>query len=349
MEKILCLGAQWLGSDDGGLFRGFQKNGHIIRIVDPFYFWSFDAKTFVSKCIRRLISFNQVKEYNREIKLQSQLLKPSLVIVYKGTHVLPDTIRWIKKNYDCPVINVYPDVSFWTHGKHIPQCIPLYDHIFSTKTFGIKDLKDQFNYTAATLIHHAMDTDVHKLFNASAFAASGFANDVSFIGKHTIKKEAAMQTIAENCSEVNIKIWGNDWESVNGKLKPCVQGAPVFGDLYAIAIQSSKINMGILSERVKGASSGDLITARSFHIPGSGGFMLHERNEEILAIFQEDKHIACYESDEELVDKVNYFLNNNQERERIRISGYEYVNQYHTQSNRAQFVIAKLKDLQLLK
>ena len=99
-------------------------------------------------------------------------------------------------------------------------------------------------------------------------------------------------------------------------------GYPVNGDLYALAINCSKINLGLLQEKASGASSGDLTTARSFHIPGSGGFMLHERSNEILSFYDEDKEISCFSSSEELVSKIEFYLKHDDMREEIAKQGY---------------------------
>ena len=58
----------------------------------------------------------------------------------------------------------------------------------------------------------------------------------------------------------------------------------------------------------KGASSGDLITARTFHIPACGGFMLHERTAEVREFFDEGRECAMFEGAAEMVAKVGYYL-----------------------------------------
>ncbi len=350
MLKILCSGAQWLGSDDGGLFRGFQKRGHIVNIVDPFYYYTFDTKSIISKIIQRLTSRNRIREYNLELIKQASLLKPELFVVYKGAYVLPETIKWIRRNIGCPVINVYPDMSFLNQGRLIKKSVNLYDHIFTTKNFGIKDLVDQFNYSGSTLIHHAMDADIHKIYDYDSNSFKNLLCDISFIGGYSEKKEAVLQHIIESFPDKKIRIFGGGWDrSKSKKILSCTEGSTIYGALYAIAIQCSTINLGILTEQPFGASSGDVVTARSFHIPGSGGFMLHERTSEILEIFDKGLNIVTYESLEELTDKIKFYLENPEDRERIRVAGYEFVNRYHTQSNRADFIVETLKIKGLLK
>jgi len=113
------------------------------------------------------------------------------------------------------------------------------------------------------------------------------------------------------------------------------------GDYYALAIGSSKINLGLLSEKREGASQGDQVTSRTFHIPASGGFLLHERTGEVTDYFEEDKEIACFGTSEELVEKVRYSLANEQERRLIASAGYERCLKENSLTQRAQVIIDK--------
>ena len=46
-----------------------------------------------------------------------------------------------------------------------------------------------------------------------------------------------------------------------------------------------------MSGGAPGSSEGDRTTTRTFEIPASGGFMLHERNEEVLSLYREGSEI----------------------------------------------------------
>jgi spore maturation protein CgeB len=100
-------------------------------------------------------------------------------------------------------------------------------------------------------------------------------------------------------------------------------GDEVMGEEYSRALQASCICLGLLSEKRKGANSGDLITSRTFNIPACGAFLLHERNEESVRYFQEREEAAFFGSPEELAEQVDYYLRHAQVRESIARRGRE--------------------------
>src|SRR5262245_46698803 len=141
MLKIICIGNQWRGADDGALFRALSRLGHLISIIDHTDFLPAVVNSFATKAINKITRGFFIRDYNQYLLRQFDIFKPDLVIVYKGPFVQSRTIERMKAN-GVPVINVFPDVSMFAHGPNIPKCMPLYDYIFTTKSFGIQDLSN---------------------------------------------------------------------------------------------------------------------------------------------------------------------------------------------------------------
>jgi spore maturation protein CgeB len=148
--------------------------------------------------------------------------------------------------------------------------------------------------------------------------------EVAFIGTWSPKKEALLASLREALPAIRMRIWGCQWEKIAAsQLHSCIMGDEVVGDEYAKALQGASICLGILSERRTGASSGDLITSRTFNIPACGAFLLHERNEESVRYFEEGVEAAFYNSSEELAKTVGHYLANPRERAAIAKRGRE--------------------------
>ena len=341
--KILAIGPLWRGSNAGGLFRAMGREGCLIEVIDEFYFISLQTRSKLTKVLERIIRPLQVKEFNNDILKKIDVFRPDVLFVYKGVFVFPEALAYAKKN-NIKVVLFYPDVSMTAHGANIPASIPLYDLIFTTKTFGITDMETKYDVKHTSFIPHGFDPEIHRPLAVDGNTA--FTCDISFIGTWSPKKEKWLAYLKEKLPAANLKIWGDQWGRItNPVLKPSIQGRPITGDLYATAIQSSKINLGILSEQVSGASSGDLITSRTFHIPGASGFMLHERNEESVLYYKEDIEAAFFDGPEELVAKVTHFLSNDTERNNIRVAGHKRAVADHSLDARARTIIGQLKKI----
>jgi spore maturation protein CgeB len=320
--KILCACSLWRGSNDAAVVKAFSELGHIVDVVDEHYYinlWNINKLGKALGVVSRI--FNDIKVYNDKLKLQFDSLKPDLVFVYKGQWVLPETLNYFKK-FGCKLVNLYPDVSFTAHGKLIPACIPLYDMIFSTKSFAIDDCIKLFNYSKVIYIPHGFDKDIHKKLSTENAPAEFFC-DASFIGTYSPWKEKNLCALKEALPNLKLNIWGGGWHKADSKLAGSIMSSSVHGDLYALAIQCSKINIALLSEIVSGASSGDQITSRTFHIPASGGFMLHQRTSEVLNYFSEGEEIVCFDSSMEMIEVINHYIIHNDDRDIICKKGYE--------------------------
>jgi hypothetical protein len=166
------------------------------------------------------------------------------------------------------------------------------------------------------------DPELHRPIDLSPGERERLGCDVSFIGTWSPKKERSLSALRDALPEVNLRIWGYQWEKrTTNSLDGAVAGTGIIGDDYTRAIRASSICLGLLSEARTGSSSGDLITARTFQIPACGTFMLHERNDEVIRYFTEGADAEFFDSDEELAAKVRRYLKDNDARQRIAEAG----------------------------
>lgn len=84
------------------------------------------------------------------------------------------------------------------------------------------------------------------------------------------------------------------------------------------------------------------IRLRDFEVPMSGGFYMTEYFDELEEFFDIGKEIVCYANKEDLVDKINYYLKHDSEREKIRKAGYERCLRDHTWHKRFEMVFEKV-------
>jgi spore maturation protein CgeB len=319
--RILCIGETWLGSDARASFAALRRLGHAIQVLDESKYVTNGSQTPFGKGLRRMFRLALVNQLKRDVVRSLTEFEPHCLFVFKGNWVHPDILAECRAR-NVVAVNYYPDVSFLSHGPYIPRSLPLYDHIFNTKTHGVTDMKAQLPAREVSFLEPGYDPELHRPVELTADEWRVYGCDVAFIGTWSPKKEGLLAALCHELPEINLKVWGCQWEkNSSANLKGSIMGDEATGEAYTRAIRGASICLGLLSEAGRGSSSGDLITARTFQIPACGTFMLHERNVEVLRYFAEDREAAFFGTPEELAEKVGHYLSHTDDRERTAAAG----------------------------
>ena len=67
--------------------------------------------------------------------------------------------------------------------------------------------------------------------------------------------------------------------------------------------------------------------------------MLHERTDEVLQVFEEGKHMACFADANELLEHIRFYLEHEDERRRISQAGLHEAASLHTWDQRIEVVL----------
>lgn len=98
--------------------------------------------------------------------------------------------------------------------------------------------------------------------------------------------------------------------------------------------QNSKINLNIT---LKSIHTG--IPLRAMDIMGCGGFLLTNYQEDFLDFFEPGTDYVYYESQEDCLNKIEYYLSHEKERAEIARNAFEKVSTFHTYPSRIREMI----------
>lgn len=99
-------------------------------------------------------------------------------------------------------------------------------------------------------------------------------------------------------------------------------------DAYNIApyvYKCSKINLNMSLRSIKSG-----MPLRVFDIMGSGGFLLSNFQSDFLDYFVPGDDFAFYDSQKDLIEKIDYYLRNDAERTQMAASAHKKVQEAHT-------------------
>ena len=114
-------------------------------------------------------------------------------------------------------------------------------------------------------------------------------------------------------------------------------GSVDYWTMLPVVFKKSKINLNFTIPNIKSG-----VPLRVWDVLSSGGFLMTNFTAELLDFFEPDKEIVIFESERELVEKCAYYLEHEDERERIAVAGYEKVRTRHTLKSRVEKIIGCL-------
>lgn len=201
-------------------------------------------------------------------------------------------------------------------SRQFVEHLPFYDVFFTTKLSGVLDLHS-LGCRRAERVGDAYHPGVHRPLDVPPCEKPILGGPVGFIGDWERERERSIVYVAER--GVDVRVWGTNWRHASARSRHLrVEARALWSNDYARAICSFDINLAFLRK-----ANRDVSTTRSVEIPACGGFMLAERTEEHLALFEEGKEAEFFGSNEELVEKVRYYLAHDQQRRHIAAAGYQ--------------------------
>jgi spore maturation protein CgeB len=274
--------------------------------------------------------------FNRKAIEVAQRFRPQVVLLAKGAWIAPKTLVEIKATTGAILVNYATDDPF-NRAVSTPDLvagIPCYDLYVCTKRAIMEDVKRAgcrnvtyvpFGYEPHLHFPEAPATDAER---------ERFRSDVLFIGAADGDRYPILRDVAA-IRGLRLHLYGGYWDR-DPVLRPFYRGL-VFGREYRLALSGTNTAICLVRR-----ANRDGHVMRSFETPACGAFMLAERTEEHLSFFVEGEEMACFGSNDELVDKIRYYLSHEADRQRIAQAGYEKVTSgKHTYRDRLQEILKK--------
>ena len=321
--RLLYFGQATWGSTSLQRYSALEKMFHTCYLVDF-------RRVFADKNSGRTI-FNSVQGrigFGPLISLATKILmseadrfRPDVIWVDGGFLLSKSAIILIKKKYKCRVVHYTPDslTAPGTSNRCMANAIGVYDDVVTTKEQDFAIYK-KLGARNVIFSFQGYDPAIHRPVKLLPQEKGDFSCDVSFVGQYMKDRAASMLYLLENL-DIQLSIYGTGWNDqlVPAKLKVLFRG-PAVADDYAKVVSGSKIILGFLNNKVK-----DTFTTRTFEIPACRGFLLAERTPMHENLLTEGVDAEFFSNQEELLDKVNYYLEHSKARDKISQSGYARI------------------------
>jgi hypothetical protein len=317
--RILYIGSSFQGGTCLQRMHAIEQLGHKAVLIDtrPESVRK-RGESLIYRVKRRLIGPSDLANANKQILTHLLKEKIDLIWIDKGLTIWAETLEKAKKN-NVIIVGYSPDdmLNPQNQTTHFIKGLPYYDIYLTTKSYNVEELK-KLGCPEVKFIENAYCPDIHYPHSISAEERMRYGGDVGFIGCFEDERAKSILYLAEKGIPVSVLGRGG-WEKMRkSHFNLKIRAESLWGDEYAKVLCSFKINLCFLRKVNR-----DLQTTRSIEIPACGRFMLAERTNEHLNLFEEGKEAEFFSNNEELLRKVRYYLEHHQERELIAKAGYE--------------------------
>jgi hypothetical protein len=253
--------------------------------------------------------------------------RPEFVFTLKGERLSPQSVADFRQQ-GCRTI------LWFEHSGIEDWMLPLalaHDYVFTntedTKRFlaenGVKNIK---------WVHQGFSPEFFGINGQESHArSSSYYAEAAMIGSMgypIYKKRCELVTFLRKNS-VDIKWWGphlsRKWKNIPyflGGIHRAWSGKEAYMKDFADVIRNIKIFIG---QDADTEISGLAVSNRLFAVTGCGGFYLGRKTPGIEALFEIGKEVDVFESSDELLEKVRFYLENDTIRERIASAGQQKV------------------------
>lgn len=288
----------------------------------------FIVKKYYRSIYSLLINFNKfriirLKNFFKKIKI----LQPDLIIVTHD-YFWPAEIKKIKNiTINSKIVLWFPDpISNFGKAYFLEAN---YDFYFFKDIYIINKLK-KFSTKKIFYLPECFNPNKHY-FNDPI--KDNYLSDLSCIGNFHSWRSLCFTPLLHL---YNMKFYGvnpSNWIK-SSSLNNIFQGFTAYNQKKAEIFCRSKINLNNLQY-------GEILgqNVRLFEIAGSGGFQLIQYNESLDDLFINGEEIISYNSTNDLIDKINYYLTNEDERNKIISASKKRALNEHTYIHRINLLI----------
>jgi glycosyltransferase involved in cell wall biosynthesis len=203
-----------------------------------------------------------------------------------------------------------------------------------------------FDYSMSTyhkIIPEYKKEDIKNIFFSCGVNQKNFKRiktpkkyDVTLIGRPNYDRVDMIRFLLKN--KIKVNLCGNGWEKYP-EFKDFYRGSLSTKDLVKV-INQSKINLSFTKD-VYGKLQ---LKGRPFEVSACGSFVLVEYFSEYLDFFKNKKEIIMFKDKKDMVEKIQYYLKNEKERESIAKAAHnKVVKKYNVETDLNKLFLEILK------
>lgn len=200
-------------------------------------------------------------------------------------------------------------------------------------------MEAQLNISGANIVEPMLTTNILEQLQEyfQLEKSEGSFSDLGLIFQTTvlgfkIAEIERRRALIELSKHYKVNVYSNSDVSDLLRIQYC--GSVDYWSEMPKVFRMSKINLNFTIPNIKSG-----IPLRIWDVLGCGGFLLTNYQAEIPYYFKEGEDLVCFDSPENLCEKVEYYLEHEEERKRIAWNGYRKVREKHSYIERIHTIL----------
>ncbi len=271
----------------------------------------------------------RINRLNRDLVNLAKRTQPDAIFIYRGTHVLPKTLRRLREAVPGVVLVGYNNDDPFAPGhvtglwRHFSAGLPELDLALAYRHANLEDFR-RAGARRVELLRSWYIPERNHPMELSEAERDRFGCDVVFIGHYEPDMRVACLEAAVN-SGFHVRLYGPpyEWEPVLEK-HPVLSGLLpvklVWGSEYNAALCGAKMALVFLSKLNR-----DTYTRRSFEIPAAGVLMLSEYTGDLASLFRPDVDALYFNTVSEFLGRLEVVMADEKRQADIAAAGMARV------------------------
>lgn len=336
MIKVLVVLPFYGGSLPIGKYcaRALEECGCLVEVFETSDFY--DAYTALKKLNLSPERYNFLLEnfvtvISQAVCAKAERFRPDLVLCMAQAPLDRKGLEELRKAGIMTAMWFVEDYKIFTYWRSFAQFYDIFAVIQKEPFLSQLEAIGQKNHLYLPM---AALPDFHKKYNLTPDEEKEFSADLSFLGAPYPNRVMAFMEILNN----DFKIWGDGWEEFPEFDKNIQrQGARITPEEVVKVYSGTKINLNLHSgvDSSQLVSKGDFVNPRTFELAGAGLFQLVDKRSLMSELFEDDE-LVKFKSMDELKDKISYYLDHPEEREKVALAGQKRVHKEHQYKHRMQ-------------
>ncbi|WP_053075126.1 CgeB family protein [Ornithinibacillus californiensis] len=273
--------------------------------------------------------------------------KPHMVLALHGLFLHHHKMREIQKS-GIPIAIWITDDPYYTD---VTKDFVYFDHIFTVELSCV-DFYKNLGHTSVTYLPLGCRKEIFRPLPVPKEDEI----DICFVGSAFQNRVDLIDGIADYLLDKNVMIVGQWWERLNNynKLKSKIHNEWQTPESTAYYYNRAKIVLNIhrlaVYEHPEASQSNSLsipalsMNNRTFEINGCKTLQISDFRADINNHYENGKEIVTFSTSEELINNIEYYLQNEEERYRIARSGFIKTLTHHTYQHRVKKLLNTIFD-----